>query len=244
MKRIILYAAAIEITYLTLSFMLGQVWGQWSYEGEIIRTGLRLIPIVCYGHFYQNFFYSANQSVKTKESLTPQFISALLLLILFAAAYTNAENETILWQIVFVISGFTAGFREELFYRGIIQNSLQKKYNFKIALSCATLIFALSHVQYIYHGQTNGLILITLAGIIFGSIFIYTGSIVFVATIHSLYDAVISINLMPIRLGNEIEIPLLFLITLMFLLIINKELYSPQSTDNADDSNQDNLSLG
>jgi membrane protease YdiL (CAAX protease family) len=244
MKRIILFAAILEICYLTLSFVLAQVYGQWSYQGEIIRTGLRIISIVFYGHYYQKYFYTANHPIKTKKLLTPQFIAAILLFLFFAAVYTNAENETLLWQFVFLISGITAGLREELFYRGIVQNTLQKKYDYKIALLAATILFTLSHIQYIYHGQTSGLMLITLAGIIFGSIFIYTGSIVFTAIIHSLYDAVLSVNIIPFRLSNGVVLPILFLIMLVFLLIINKKLYSTKQADNANTTDHDNLSLG
>lgn len=135
MKKIILISALLEIIYLTLSLILAEIYGQWSYIGEIIRTLLRVISIAFFAYYYQSYFYNENHSFKAKEILTPQFIVALLLFLFFAVAYTNAENETLLWQIVFGISGMTAGWREELFYRGIVQNTLQKKYNYLIALS-------------------------------------------------------------------------------------------------------------
>lgn len=244
MKKIILSAAILEISYLALSFALAQVYGQWSYEGELIRTGLRVIAILFYGYVYQKYFYNAKHSFKPKELLTPQFSAAILLFLFFGLAYTNAENEPLLWQVVFVISGITAGLREELFYRGIVQTALQKKYDYKIALLTTTLLFTLSHVQYIYYGQIRGLMLIAFAGIIFGSIFIYTNSIVFTAVIHGLYDAVLSTNLIPFRLSDEIVLPLLFLIMLVFLISINKKLYPNQHSDETDPSDQDNLSLG
>jgi membrane protease YdiL (CAAX protease family) len=237
MKKVILFCAILEITYLTLSFAIAEIYGQWSYMGEIIRTGLRIISIVFYGYFYQKCFYNTNHSAKAKEILAPQFIAAIVLFLLFAVLYTNAENETLMWQLVFVISGIIAGLREELFYRGIVQQSLQMKYGYKIALPAATLVFMLSHIQYIYYGQTGGLMLITLAGIIFGCIFIYTGSIIFAAIIHGLYDAILSVNIVPFRLSNSLVIPILFLIMLAFLLIINKKFYSAGQADNADDSN-------
>jgi membrane protease YdiL (CAAX protease family) len=244
MKKIILYVAILEISYLSLSFALAEIYGQWNIVGEVIRTGLRVISIIFYGYFYQKYFYNPSQIFKTKELLSPQFIAAILLFLLFAVVYTNAENETIFWQFIFVISGVTAGLREELFYRGIVQNFLERKYGYKIGLAVATLVFTLSHVQYIYYGQTGGLILITMAGIIFGSIFIYTKSIVFTAAVHGLYDALLSVNIVPFRLSNNVVVPILFLIMLAFLIIINKKLYSAQKTDNTDGGNQDNLSLG
>lgn len=244
MKKIILSAAILEISYLALSFALAQIYGQWSYEGELIRAGLRVISILFYGYVYQKYFYNAKHSFKPKELLAPQFSAAILLFLFFGFAYTNAENEPLLWQVVFAISGITAGLREELFYRGIVQTALQKKYDYKIALLTTTLLFTLSHVQYIYYGQIRGLMLIAFAGIIFGSIFIYTNSIVFTAVIHGLYDAALSINLIPFRLSDEIVLPLLFLIMLVFLISINKKLYPNQHSDEAGPNDQDNLSLG
>ncbi len=245
MKRIILYAAALEILYLTLSFALAQIYGQWSVTGEVIRTVLRVISIVFLGYFYQKYFYNEKRPFKAKELLTPQFNVAIILFLLFAVVYTNSENESLWWQFVFVISGITAGLREELFYRGIVQNILQRKYDYKTALLLATLLFTLSHVQYIYYGQIKGLILIAIAGVIFGAIFIYTGSIVVTATVHGLYDAVLSVNISSIKLSNGVALPVILLIMVVFLTLISKKIYPMRpAANNIDDSNPDNLSLG
>jgi len=204
-----------------------------------------IISIIFYGHYYQKYFYNGKGSFKPKEKLTPQFIAALLLFMLFAIVYTNAKNENLIWQRIFATSGVAIGFREELFYRGIVQNVLQMKFNYKMALLLATLIFVLAHVQYIYHGQSRELMLITFAGLIFGSIYIHTGSIVFTAIIHGLYDAVLSINMVSFRLSNGVALPIMFLIMVIFLIIISKKLYSPQQADKTknDDTDQDSFSL-
>lgn len=225
MKKALLHVTILEATYLTLSLIIAQLYGQWSYEGEIIRTGLRVIPIVFYGYYYQKYFYNENNLFKTKKYLTPQFVAAIALFMLFGIVYSNAENETVLWQFVFAISGIAAGLREELFYRGILQNTLQIKYDEKVALSFATLIFVFSHVQYIYCGQVTGLLFITFAGVIFGCVFMYTGNIVFTAIIHSLYDALLSVSLIPYRLDNGIALLILCLIMFVFLMIAHNNKY-------------------
>jgi membrane protease YdiL (CAAX protease family) len=245
MKKIILFAAILEIIYLSISFVLSEIYGQWSITGELIRTGIRIISILFLISCYQKYFSYSRQPIKNKALLAPPFIAANLLLMLFAVVYTNAENETLWWQFVFVISGITAGLREELFYRGIVQQSLQLKYGHKTALALASLLFTLSHIQYIYYGQITGLILVACAGIIFGSIYIYTGSIVFTAATHGLYDALLSINISPYKLNSGAALPLLCLITAMFLIVISKKLIkTPQPNTNIDDSNPDSLGLG
>lgn len=243
MKKFILFVVLLEIGYLALSFALAEIYGQWSVAGEIVRSGLRIISILFYGYCYRKYFYQAGHPFRIKNRLTPQFVIPLLSFFLFAIFYTNAENETITWQILFVISGIAAGFKEELFYRGIVQYALQKKYGYKIALPAASLVFTLAHVQYIYYGQVGGLVLIALAGIILGSIFIYTGSVVFTALVHGLYDALLSVNLVPFRLSDIIALPLCFLIALAFLFTISEKFNGMQPTNSANDNNQDTLGL-
>jgi membrane protease YdiL (CAAX protease family) len=234
MKKALLFASLLEILYLGLSFALAQKYGQWSYEGELLRTALRVISILFFVYLYKKYFCAASLNFRPKEKLTPQFIVSIVLLILFAILYTNAEHETLTWQLVFALSGVTAGFREELFYRGIVQNSLQKKYHCWTALLLTSALFTLSHTQYIYHGQMMAIMLITLAGIIFGSIFIYTKSIAFVGMIHGLYDALLSLNISPVRLNNKAGLPILLLITLLFLIIVSKKMVAPGQTDRSD----------
>jgi membrane protease YdiL (CAAX protease family) len=241
LKKILLVCTAFEISYLLLSFGLAKIFGQWSIQGELYRTGLRLIAIVYYGYLYRNYFYAPNPSFKVRNSLTPQLITALLLFLQFAVFFTNANNETLLWQLVFVVSGITAGLREELFYRGIVQNTLQQKFDYKIALALASVVFTLGHIQYIYYGQFDGLMLITLAGIIFGCIFILTGSTLFTALIHGLYDALLSVSLVPVRIGNTMSLPILVAITAIFITILAKKLHKSKYSDNVD--NNDNTTL-
>lgn len=245
MKRIILSAAILEVLYLGLSFTLSQTYGQWSVTGEIIRTGLRVISIVFLGFFYQKYFYNENQAFESKKIRVSQFNVAIVLFMVFAILYSNAENETLWWQFVFVISGFAAGLREELFYRGIIQNALQRELGSKSALAYATVFFTLSHVQYLYYGQTKGLLMIAMAGVIFGSIFIYTGSIVFTAVVHGLYDALLSVDIAPFKLSYVSALLLLFLIMTVFITLIDKQTVDSHALSNTtDDNNPDNWSLG
>ena len=208
--------------------MLCQAFGQWSVEGEVLRTGLRLVSVAIYSYLYRQYFN--RQPFTTEEIQKPQFAAALILLFVFAACYTNAKNETALWQTVFAVSGIAAGFREELFYRGIVQNTLQQSYNHKIALLLATLVFVLSHVQYLLTGQFYGLLFITLAGVIFGSLFSMTGSILFSGCVHGLYDALLSIDSVPFRLNNGSALLALAALALFFI-VINKKLFASQTSD-------------
>jgi membrane protease YdiL (CAAX protease family) len=243
MNKIIFFAAASEILYITFSFLISQSYGPWSIPGELARTSLRIISIFLFLYIYQKYFFKDDQSFKTKETLTLPFITAIQLFFLFAIVYTNARNETALWQIVFFISGIAAGLREELFYRGMIQKTLQLKYGYRNALIIGTLIFSLAHLQYLYEGQFRELALIAFAGVIFGSIFIHTGSVLFAGTIHGLYDAILSVNIAPFRLSYSAAMPILVLIMVIFLIIISNNLYVSRQREESYDRDQDGFSL-
>ena len=243
MKKILLISVFLEIVYLIFSFVLAELFGQWSAIGEIIRMALRVVSITFFAYYYQSYFDDENKPFRAKKILTPHFIAALSLFFFFAIAYTNAAKATLFWQIIFGISGMTAGWREELFYRGIVQNTLQKKFSHQIALLIATLLFTLSHVQYIVYGHPRELLLIAFAGTIFGAIFIHTGSVVFTAIVHGLYDSILCLNLAPFRLDNAIATPILFFVMLAFLLIIVKRPAATQQKIRAGDGDQDHFSL-
>lgn len=222
--KILYGCAALEICYLLLSFAIAEIYGQWSEVGEIFRTGLRFVVIACFAYCYRRYFYRVPQASDVKTYLAPPFVGLVCLLFLMAVINTNAENESLRWQIVYAVSGITAGLREELFYRGLVQQHLQLKYGDRIALPVASALFTMSHIQYIFYGQLQGLLLITLAGIIFGSLFIYTRSIIITSLVHGLYDALLSIKLCPIQINNNTALMALTIIMLMFLLLINKQL--------------------
>ncbi|CAG7856240.1 hypothetical protein MCAMS1_00650 [biofilm metagenome] len=222
--KILYYCAALEVCYLLLSFAIAEHYGQWSDVGEILRTGLRLAVIGCYGYCFRRYFYNGAQTGDFKTYLASPFALLVCLFLLIAAINSNAENETLRWQTVFAVSGITAGLREELFYRGLVQQYFAFKYDERIALTVASAFFTMSHIQYIFHGQLPGLLLIMLAGIIFGGIYIYTRSIVITALIHGLYDAILSIKISTVQINNNTALMALLVITSMFLLLINKQL--------------------
>lgn len=243
MNRTILFASLSEVLYLSLSFVLAQLHGQWSVAGELLRTLLRLVSLLYLGHCYKKYFYDRGQAIDIRKTFTLPFISAVQLLLVFALVYSNALNETVTWQIVFFFSGLIAGFREELFYRGIIQKTLQARFNYKIALAIGTLVFTLAHLQYIYAGQFRAVLMIAGAGLIFGSIFIHTGSVVFTGLAHGLYDAILAINVMPFRLSYQAALPIMLMIVLLFLLIINKSALFTKQADGAYQGDRDDYSL-
>ena len=236
MKKIFVIIALLELLYLFLSLYFAELFGQWSYEGEIARTFLRIISIASFYFFYRSFINKNDFAFNRRKLFYPPFLAAAFLFILFALLFTNAEHETFVWQYVFAISGILAGFREELFYRGIVQRTLETKFHYRTALLLSCSLFTLSHVQYIYYKQPFPLLLVFLAGIIFGCIFIHTGSVFIAGLVHGLYDAFLCIKVTPLRLSPDAGLMMLLLVTLLFLLIISRKSYATNTGNTGSDS--------
>ena len=161
--------------------------------------------------------------------LNSPFLVAASFLLGFAIIDSNGINESAGWQLIFFISGIIAGFREELLYRGIIQKTLQNRCGYQKALLMTSFLFAISHIQYIYFDQINGLLLITCAGFIFGCVYIYSQSIIVTAVTHGLYDALLSVSFISYKLSANLELPLFVVITLLFINLIRKPLAGLQN---------------
>ncbi len=225
MQKPLFLLALIEIVYLATSFYLAMVYGQWSYQGEILRSGLRIVSIIILILVYRRYFLTARANEFSATPLKkPALIMAIFALLTFAVSFTNAGRESGTWQAAFFVSGLLAGFREELFYRGIVLTALQPKFRNLIALSLSTLVFTCAHIQYFFYQQYFALLLILLAGVIFGCVFIYTGSILATGVVHALYDAILSVNIMPLRLTNKAGFIALLTLAAMFVFMVRQQL--------------------
>lgn len=109
------------------------------------------------------------------------------------AAEVGAENPEVLLLLIpaafLVIGPF-----EEGLYRGIVQGRLREAVGPVPAITLAAVLFAGIHVVALT-GSTSArlvtIVLLLIPGLIFGAVYEYTGSLVVVAGMHGLYDALI-----------------------------------------------------
>lgn len=228
MPNVFIVIFLLEVTYLGGSFALALHYGQWSFEGEEFRLLARLIALFLFVYFYRKYFYQVGQKYHQKQLTAPLFTMLVIAFFGYAIVFNIVDNENAEWQGLFAISGLVAGFREELLYRGMIQQTLQKCYKPLIALLLAAIVFMLSHIQYIYYEQFNGLLLIFCSGIIFGCVFLYTNNVLITALVHGVYDALLSVKLLPSFLPNALQFPLLLAIMLSFLVLSRSVLTNPK----------------
>jgi membrane protease YdiL (CAAX protease family) len=91
--------------------------------------------------------------------------------------------------LIFALTSFVVGLREELLYRAVLINLLQPRFGVIGALIFSTLLFT------VYHYGTwavSWLIITEIVSMstILGLMYIYSGSLFAVAMLHAVYDAV------------------------------------------------------
>lgn len=185
-KRVVL-AAAVEIAYAVFT----RTWLTRHFHGielELLITSIRIVTAV----FYWNIFREVVRArTPSHSSLRQPFVwvgivSVLAIPVLFRGW---SPGEGIGTAMLFALTSFVVGFREELLYRAVVINLLQPRYGALGSLVISTVLFTA------YHYGTwafSWLIVAEIVGmsIILGLLFIYSGSLIAVAIIHGVYDAI------------------------------------------------------
>lgn len=125
-------------------------------------------------------------------------IAATIIVDHFVAVSEGMERRSVFEIVVFAVFLLAIGFAEEVLYRGIICESINRRYGNTgigavLALLSSSVIFGLAHFSNIFAGQTvddtvNQVISTMFVGFIFGVIYLKRRNIFAVALIHALYD--------------------------------------------------------
>lgn len=108
-------------------------------------------------------------------------------------AEIGAENPEVLLLLI-PAAFLVIGPCEEGLFRGIVQGRLREAFGPVLAITVAATLFAGIHVVALT-GSTSArlvtIMLLLIPGLIFGAVYEYTGSLVVVAGMHGMYDALI-----------------------------------------------------
>ena len=131
----------------------------------------------------------------------PFFILQLwVLVVFFIQALSNPETNWQSWYMIVygLFSIFCVGFREECFYRATLQNIVAKKHansvkGIWITVGISALLFGLCHVSNLFYGMDPRSVLVqvfyaAVAGLLFGAVYLRSGSIWALIFIHTLTD--------------------------------------------------------
>lgn len=198
-------AAVIAFVILKLLIMgLGQLLSLLpatlpaGYLNEIV---LMLVPaaIVCFFGF-SRAFKKGNFLRGLLCGLPFIVLELFLLFVFFGNTMTNPEADWRSWDLIILglVSIFGVGFREECLYRATIQNIVAKKHansvkGIWITVIVSALIFGLTHITNIFFGMDPIAVLMQvlsamLLGLLFGAVYLRSGSLWAVVLIHTLTD--------------------------------------------------------
>lgn len=143
-----------------------------------VEPGWRLVAgvaaTICVGIFFVVQWRRAKASAEVRERVRRQMIGAGELL-----PRTQPELQTFVWLAM------TAGFCEEVLFRGFLMGYLVVLTgSIWIAIGVSSLLFGIGHA---YQG-VKGMTVTMLAGFAFAGVYVATGSLIFSIGIHALVD--------------------------------------------------------
>ena len=205
---------AIEIVYMAATRITIHYLPWASVEAELIRTALRIATATIYWQLMKPLILSKKPNLGTRRR-TSLIIG--LLLFFSVPVLVGYEGLNVKLALLFAITSIPVGIKEELLFRGILQNFLEEKWGSLAAIFITSAIFSAWHIgvaEPIFWVFAQ----IFLVSILLGFIYIRTGSIVLVIVLHALYDALFAFTpfLSTPANGNLAVIILLISVLLVF----------------------------
>ena len=183
----LIIAVALEITYAVVT----RTWLRQQFEGahlELAVSAFRVATIIVYWTLFRDLIQSRPRAPSTLRHplLGAGIAVALAIPFLFQGWSPGGGFGT---ALVFALTSFIVGLREELLYRAVLLNVLQPRLGTAGALLCSTALFVVYH----YGAQPVMWLVvmeITSMSLLLGLIYIRSGSLLTVAAIHSFYDGI------------------------------------------------------
>jgi membrane protease YdiL (CAAX protease family) len=153
-------------------------------EQELIWTGIRVISLVVLWMLFRGLL----PRKKDRGPIEWYYFLAGAVLCLGPVLVGNLDYHCPLnW--IFAVTSLAVGFREEFAYRAVLQTLLVRRIGFGWGLAVSSIAFALYHIGVQPFNPTNALFL-AVFGMAAGILYHLSGSLVFVAMLHSIYDAI------------------------------------------------------
>lgn len=184
----------IELLYIVATrLLLNYFEDPHGINLELIRSGVRLASAGLTWWVFKDILHSAtSRSSKTIHIFSRKTLLLLIAtMILFSVPimvgnFNLPPGET---RLVFAITSFPVGLREELVYRGVLLTLLIKRFGFIGGLLISTLAFTFYHYGALPWTFFNVSQYIA-AGLLLGTLFVATRSLWLVVWLHTLYDAI------------------------------------------------------
>jgi len=180
-------AVCVEAVYMVLSRYIGDMQGLNYAEMEMARTPLRLVTAFLLWLLMADVIFS--RAPDTRPLRHGLFASGILIMLVSQILIGGYAVPPIAATMI-ALASIPVAIHEEIFFRGIAQNFLMKRFGTTSGLLAATVLFILFHV-----GATPPTLInfvnIALLGLILGLIYVKTGSLTAVIVVHAVVDMVL-----------------------------------------------------
>jgi membrane protease YdiL (CAAX protease family) len=206
--RALLLVLALELAYALLTRVGFAAWLSGS-ELELAIAAARLLSLAACWKLFRPLILSRRPLPAARYPEATWFAIGLLL----ALPLLCGDDGRPAWpdQVVFGLTSFVVGPREEIVYRAVIQNLLERHLGLAGAVILASLVFVLYH-----YGYPPGMpftawraVLLFSCGLAFGLLYRASGSLLLVSLLHAVLDLLWALSPWVVRpLGNEVELAL------------------------------------
>jgi len=178
-----------ELVYVAISTWASIRFHFQPMVGEIVRCLARTLSLVVCIVLGRFIAIPQRQDLRRFGTQLPFLAGAIVLMLLFPLLLQK-QNFTGLLQALWFSSSFLVGFREEFFYRRLVQSSMEKKIGLSLGILVTSVIFAFYHVYFFVYGSWAGFAQVFLWSVTIGLIWYITRNFILIALVHGVYDAI------------------------------------------------------
>jgi len=194
-----------------------RTWLRAHFSGvelELWITGWRVASAAVYWLLFRDLLSAAARNREAALAPVPApaprsrlwLAAGIVTLMMVPLLFYGGYPENSFYRVVFALTSVVVAVREEVFYRGVIQSLLAKRFGFAVALVASNIIFVLYH----YGAQPLHLVGITeifAIGCVLGLIYRATGTLLAPIALHAAYDAMWSLGPIITPLPDIARIP-------------------------------------
>jgi membrane protease YdiL (CAAX protease family) len=183
-------AIAVEIVYLVFT----RTWLRAHFSGielEMWVTACRLVSLCADWLLFRGFLAQAGIQRASRPTMLLWCGIALLFMVplLFHGGYPADYT----YRVIFALTSVVVAMREEVFYRGVIQGLLERRFGLLVSLLVSNAAFVLYHYG-VHPFTASGIIELFAMGCVLGVMYSVTGSLLAPIALHAAYDAMWSLG--------------------------------------------------
>lgn len=214
MRYRLIVAIAVESAYLLLRAWLQARVGGGAHE--LLLTGLRLATVAAYWMLFGGTLFKGmlawprpapGLAAARRPGAVVSLCAGLAVLLLVPLLFGGGYQADPVFRWICAATSIVVGLREELLYRGVLQQLLQRRFGAPVALLGSGVVFVLYH----YGAQPftpAGVVELAAMSAVLGLLYQATGTLAPSIVLHVVYDALWSLGPLPaMPMNNGWRVP-------------------------------------